>query len=150
MMSVKSRQLLSLNFGAQDLFEATVPASLSTVLLHRFLCISLLCCPWRFKLKTCFFMAEESFFNVKTNPLPFLQFHVHYHWFLMSKPCINTDHTQYMVVTCTCTKPSYYNVHMRYCNERKHKKLSSKHKFPVLHMPDIHLLPLGTTSTWKS
>ena len=89
-MSVKSRQLLLLNFEAQDHFEATVPASLSIVLLHLLLGISLLYCPWRFQLKNCFVLAQESFFNTRQT---------HYHFyslictvFLMYIPCTNTDH----------------------------------------------------------
>ena len=76
-MSVKSCQLPLLNFAAQDQCEATVPASLSIVLLHLFLCISLLCCPWRFHLKNFFVLAEESFFNVR-------QTHFHFYSFICS------------------------------------------------------------------
>ena len=73
-MSVKSRQLILLNFEAQDHFEATVPASFSIVLLHLFLGISLLCCPWRFQLKNCFVLAEESFFNMRQTHFHFYSF----------------------------------------------------------------------------
>ena len=147
--SVKSRQLPLLNFAAQDHFEATVPASLSIVLLHLFLGISLLCCPWRFQLKNSSVLAEESFFNIR-------QTHFHSDSFICTAtgfsctfyvPTLITK--QWMVFKFTCTKLSYYNVHMRCYTKCKDKKLSSKHKFPVLYMPDIHFLPLETTSTRK-
>ena len=147
-MSVKSRQLPLLNFAAQDHFEANVPPSLSIVLLHLFLGISRLCCPWRFQLKNCFVLAEESFFNIRET-------HFHFYSFVYTATGFScTYHVptlitkQWMVFEFTCTKLSYY-VRMRFYTKCKHKKLSSKHKFPVLYMPDIHFLPLETTSPRK-
>jgi hypothetical protein len=148
-MSVKSHQLSLLNFAAQDHSQATVPASFSIVLLHLFLGISLQCCPWRFQLKNCFVLAEESFFNIR-------QTHFYFYSFICTATGFScTYHVQtlitkqWMVFEFTCTKLSYYNVHMRCCTKCKHKKPSSKHKFPVLYMPDIHFLLLETTSTRK-
>lgn len=131
-MPVKSHQLPLLNFAAQDHFEATVPASFSIALLHLFLGISPLCCPWRFQLKNCFVLAEESFFNIR-------QTHFHFYSLICTATGFSrTYHVptlitkQWMVFKFTCTKLSYYSVHMRCCTKCKHKKLSSKHKFPFL------------------
>jgi len=148
-MSFKSHQLPLLNFTAQNHSEVTVPDSLSIVLLHLFLGLSLLCCPWRYQLKNYFVLADEAFFNIR-------QTHFHFNSFICTATGFScTYHVptlitkQWMVFKSTCTKRSYYNVHMRCCTKCKHKKLSSKHKFPVLYMPDIHFLPLETTSTRK-
>ena len=86
-MSVKSHQLLLLNFAAQDHSEATVPASLSIVLLHLFLGISLLCCPWRFQLKNCFVLAEASF-NMR-------EIHFHFYSFISTATGFSYIYTMY-------------------------------------------------------
>ena len=68
-------------------------------------------------------------------------------------PLVSHIHTMYQHWSQNnewcCTKLSHYNVHMRCCTKCKHKTLSSKHKFPVLYMPDIYFLLLETTSTRK-
>jgi hypothetical protein len=77
-------------------------------------------------------LAEESFFNIR-------QTHFHFYSLICTATGFSrTYHVptlitkQWMVFKFTCTKLSYYSVHMRCCTKCKHKKLSSKHKFPFL------------------
>jgi len=45
----------------------------------------LLCCSWRFQLKTYFSMAQKCFLSV-SDPFPFLQLDLHCHMLLLSMP----------------------------------------------------------------
>ena len=64
---------------------ATISASSSTFFLHFLLCVPLLHSPWRFQVKACFCMAEESSLSF-CEPLPYPQFNLLCYWVLSHKP----------------------------------------------------------------
>jgi len=64
---------------------ANISASSSTFFLHLLLYIRLLQSPWRFQVKACSSMAEESFLSLR-EPLPFPQFNLPCLWVLFPKP----------------------------------------------------------------
>ena len=64
---------------------ATISSSSSTFFLRLLFCVPLLHSPWRFQVKACSSMAEESFLSL-WDPLPFPQFNLPCYWVLSHKP----------------------------------------------------------------